>query len=115
VYNFPGNVIFTACEFSRPLSPVFETSQEAQTQSTGSISTWPNPFTGSFTAELDMAAGQYQITLMDMNGRVIENKQVEVQNGKVQLSVSGEGLSSGVYLLNLQGNGSTTNLKVVKQ
>jgi len=115
VVSLSGSMRLTASDSLNSLSPVFETSQEAQTQSTGSISTWPNPFTSSFTAELDMAAGQYQITLMDMNGRVIENKQVEVQNGKVQLSVSGEGLSSGVYLLNVQGNGSNTNLKVVKQ
>jgi len=118
--SLSGTIRFTASDSLNSLSPVFVNNNTTTTTTTteaisGTISTWPNPFNSSFTAELDVAAGSYQVTLMDMNGKVIESKLVEVQNGKVQMNVSGEGLSSGVYLLNVQGNGSNTHLKVVKQ
>ncbi|NUO18869.1 T9SS type A sorting domain-containing protein [bacterium] len=70
-----------------------------------SIRAFPNPFNAVTTLEIEVArAGEYEVVLYDVTGRVAAN----VFRGRIEhsqrLSVDAAGLSSGVYFARLSGS-----------
>ncbi len=74
----------------------------------------PNPSNGDFAINMsEAAAGDYQMTITDIAGNLIQTEAVSV-NGTTTLNVELE-VTSGVYFVNLSnGNKSTTKRVMIK-
>ncbi|NUO18867.1 T9SS type A sorting domain-containing protein [bacterium] len=76
-----------------------------------SIRAFPNPFNALTTLEIEVArAGEYEVVLYDVTGRIAAN----VFRGRIEhsqrLSVDAAGLASGVYFAQLTGQGDASAL-----
>ena len=68
-----------------------------------SISVYPQPAKDLLNISLNYCYEKtIEIKIMDINGREIENKELEVAQGKTQLSTSE--LANGVYILQITNN-----------
>ncbi|OWP63790.1 hypothetical protein CDA63_07320 [Hymenobacter amundsenii] len=79
------------------------------------VSVYPNPATSTQDAQLDLSgapAGTYQVTLVDMTGRVLRSF-TQLGGSNELLNVAG--LPAGTYLVQVQGNGQSFTKRVVKQ
>ncbi|NVO83979.1 beta strand repeat-containing protein [Hymenobacter terrestris] len=79
------------------------------------IDVYPNPATATQDAKLDLSgapAGTYQVTLVDMTGRVLRTFR---QNGGTVQELQLTNLRSGTYLVQVKGNGQSFSRRVVKQ
>jgi spore coat protein CotH len=62
---------------------------------------YPNPASGTVTLKVDMV-GDYQITLRDLNGREVIQKNMDKSSEKVTFNISN--VSSGFYIISLSSN-----------
>jgi PKD repeat protein len=83
---------------------------EADARNDG-ISTWPQPFSNELTLSGDDLDGSYWITLLDMAGRIADDRQLTI-NGTVQLDY--RAIPPGSYILRLQGASSVRTVRVLK-
>ena len=83
---------------------------EADARNDG-ISTWPQPFSNELTLSGDGLDGSYWITLLDMAGRIADDRQLTI-NGTVQLDY--RAIPPGSYILRLQGASSVRTVRVLK-
>ena len=75
---------------------------------------YPNPNSGEFTILNKGNAKQSNVKLLDIQGRVVYDNQVNfTQNGQKQIQV--RNLNSGVYVLLIQGDGKLEQHRVVIQ
>nr|WP_251047200.1 T9SS type A sorting domain-containing protein [Hymenobacter sp. ISL-91] len=75
----------------------------------------PNPATATQDAKLDLSgasAGTYQVTLVDMTGRVLRTFR---QNGGTVEPLQLTSLPTGTYLVQVKGNGQSFSQRVIKQ
>jgi hypothetical protein len=75
-----------------------------------SISVYPNPFNNEFSIMLPTSDGA-NIQLFDINGRLIENRQVQ---DEYEITM-GQNLNTGVYLVRVEQNGETQSFKLIKK
>ncbi len=78
---------------------------------------YPNPFTGSFTVELELVeAAEVHIQLVDITGRLarVAYRESQMEAGVHQIPVNGAGLASGVYECRIVAGGAYRQVKVVK-
>jgi hypothetical protein len=74
---------------------------------------YPNPFNSQLTLEIESAhAGPTQVQLFDISGRLAQTVAGTLQPGTQQISLSADGLASGVYFATLAGQ-STPPVKIV--
>jgi len=66
-----------------------------------SISIYPNPSTGIYSMELDVKPSQVQV--MDMNGRIVQDINVQNTNGVITFDLSGK--ENGAYIVNVIADG----------
>ncbi|NVO30567.1 right-handed parallel beta-helix repeat-containing protein [Hymenobacter lapidiphilus] len=79
------------------------------------IDVYPTPATATQDAKLDLSgapAGTYQVTLVDMTGRVLRTSR---QNGGTVQELQLTNLPTGTYLVQVKGNGQSFSRRVVKQ
>lgn len=69
---------------------------------------YPNPTKGQFTVELEAAS--WEFSLYDLRGQLIKSK---IVSGNKEI-ISTDDLESGVYMLQLKSNGSSTYKRIVK-
>ena len=75
------------------------------------IVAWPNPTEGELNiAMTNNLSGTVDVTITDLNGRVVLNETRRLINGKNQLRLSTENLGAGMYMVRI-GNG-TENVSV---
>ncbi|MBL0043898.1 MAG: T9SS type A sorting domain-containing protein [Flavobacteriales bacterium] len=75
------------------------------------IVAWPNPTAGELNiAMTNNMSGNVEVTITDLNGRVVLNEARRLINGKNQLRLSTENLGAGMYMVRI-GNG-TENVSV---
>ncbi|MEQ9062714.1 MAG: T9SS type A sorting domain-containing protein [Vicingaceae bacterium] len=66
------------------------------------IDVFPNPNQGSFTLELNTSrASRLDVTLMSIDGRIVESRKTNIEAGKTTLFYEHEDLKSGLYLLRI--------------
>jgi extracellular elastinolytic metalloproteinase len=77
-----------------------------------SLKVYPNPTETELIIQTPNNLGEVTISLMDINGRIVFRKQTELFNS---ISINTSGLNSGLYILNITGDGMDYNEKIVKQ
>ena len=85
--------------------------------SEGAISVFPNPFKNEIQVNMEVAeAGQVELRLTDVVGRVIYSEVLNVTAGGTTVKIElDDRLSKGVYLLDVNGAGYEEVIKVVKE
>jgi subtilisin-like proprotein convertase family protein len=103
--NMPGNM--NGCN----LTSVNETAAPQ-----GSVTVYPNPFTGLLNVQLDVAlASPAQISFTDLSGRTVLTTPVQQLNAGLQtVSIDASQLPAGVYLLRVQTGNVVRVQRVVK-
>ncbi len=90
----------------------------ARVKPKGDIVTFPNPFQATIRILLiDNTSPNINIQLLDVTGKKVYNKRIDVQEGEDLIEIDfEENLPKGVYLLNIKyPDGSFTTRKLVKQ
>ena len=83
---------------------------------TASMAVYPNPATsGYFTVAYQLKGKTLPVTLQvaDLSGRVVYNRQVNVQAGMNQQRIQTQNWASGAYFLSLQVAGERTTQKII--
>ncbi|MFL5764702.1 MAG: T9SS type A sorting domain-containing protein [Bacteroidia bacterium] len=75
-----------------------------------SLSVYPNPSNGIFTADLGNTNGKSEIQVYNILGKVIYSKEVSA-NGKMSIDLSGE--ANGSYFMNVKNAAGTTTRKII--
>ncbi|WP_246849917.1 lectin-like domain-containing protein [Rufibacter roseolus] len=78
------------------------------------LAAYPNPTLGKVVlVSADLPAGTATVTLLHVNGRVVFQKQVEVNAGDIELDLAGQ--AAGVYCIQVQTAAGKGVVRVVKQ
>ncbi|WP_367392868.1 T9SS type A sorting domain-containing protein [Lewinella sp. LCG006] len=89
-------------------------SETSLVQSTNEVKVFPNPTDGLTTVKWEEAGGFTQVSIMDVNGRVLIQEALDPSDYVMQIDMSR--LSSGVYLLLLSTNtGELVSKRIVRQ
>ncbi|MGB3525915.1 MAG: PKD domain-containing protein, partial [Flavobacteriales bacterium] len=75
------------------------------------VKTWPQPFSRALTLSGDALNGSYRVTLLDMAGRIADDRQLTI-NGTAQLDY--RTIPPGSYILRLQGDTAVRSVRVLK-
>ena len=104
--TFGGGIFHTGTlETNRPIG-TFE--EDAADVLKNTVKLFPNPATDKTTLEAVLAAGTYTVSVIDMNGRLVKNQQVQVTaQGSVQLEVNLQGIQPGLYTVGIEGKPAT--------
>ncbi|MEM9921581.1 MAG: T9SS type A sorting domain-containing protein [Bacteroidota bacterium] len=83
--------------------------------SEGQINIFPNPFTASTNIELELTkATDVQVTMYNVIGRQMYNRNYGLLNGRQQLNINGGDLPKGAYLLQLYLDEQLITRRVIK-
>ena len=77
------------------------------------VAIFPNPTANSFTIKINNYNGPVNIQMFDLNGRLIQESKINQFTNEETLSV--KGLSSGVYLLKINGQNLNYTKKLIVQ
>lgn len=78
------------------------------------VTVYPNPTKESINVSIANQRGQKtQLSLIDLNGRIIRSASLDVQNDKFVETVNLRGLPDGVYLLDIQSGDKKTTKRIV--
>lgn len=75
-----------------------------------SIIVYPNPSTGAFTLNYPEGKGEYQLTIYDLMGRMIERRTLNLDSEK---KANFEIKTRGMYIVTLQNEGSAHTQKII--
>jgi hypothetical protein len=77
------------------------------------VSAYPNPFNGAISLEIESpAATSRELVIYDLMGRIALTKLVSLSVGSQRVTVTADGLPSGIYFATLRGS-SAAPLKIV--
>jgi len=71
--------------------------------STGSLSIFPNPATGTVNVQLQAPPGQLLLQVIDASGRVVRMLSLQSTGGPMSTVVDLSGLATGVYFIRVAG------------
>lgn len=75
-----------------------------ESDAASSMKLFPNPAQDFTTLELDVNAGDYTVEVIDLNGRTVLAKSINVaDNGVQQIKLNVSALSNGMYVIGVQG------------
>lgn len=97
------------------IRPIIE--REYRNSSIASFSADPNPFSGSFSLQIEAIDNtEAQVTLLNTTGQTIYSAKQKLQKGTNSLKINGLGnLPAGVYFVQITAGGVVATKKVVKQ
>ena len=76
---------------------------------------YPNPFKDKLNIDFAaLAKGEITVQIIDVSGKIIENKKLEVLPGNNSILFETNHLVNGVYMMNIVGEGLNKTLKLVK-
>jgi hypothetical protein len=97
------------------LSPVVVPSSDVVVETVNEVKVWPNPFNESVNLGFDMDVdAQVTVRMMDMNGRMVYNQNMQVKKGYNTMNINGSELSNGMYLINIINQGEVKTIRIVK-
>ena len=71
---------------------------------------YPNPTNGTFTIKSTLNVGDVTVSIFDINGRKVFEKDIDLQN-RIILDV--QGLTAGVYVVQINGNNYSHTTKLI--
>jgi WD40 repeat protein len=77
------------------------------------VSVGPNPSEGVFNVSLADATGNWDISLIDLQGRTVCHQQLQAQQLQAGVSVGSNSLSPGIYLLQLAQDNKSFSTRVM--
>lgn len=79
------------------------------------VNAFPNPaMEDELTIQFASSSAQVQISMMDANGKVIFNKQIDTQAGTNNLTIDISDLVNGIYFIQLHGTQINEHLKFIR-
>ena len=79
-----------------------------------SLLAYPNPSNGQFTVKIENAAGgMYALEITDIQGKAIEQQNIDLETGTTVVKMSHLGLQTGVYLLQFLQDGQSIQLQKI--
>ncbi|MBL0044000.1 MAG: T9SS type A sorting domain-containing protein [Flavobacteriales bacterium] len=79
------------------------------------IVAWPNPTAGELNiAMTNSLSGNVEVTITDLNGRVVLSEARRLINGKNQLRLSTENLGAGMYMVRIGNGRENVSVRFVK-
>ena len=97
------------------LSETFNASNNAENKLAVSLKVYPNPVETVLNIEtIGSSAGQHTLTVTNVAGQVMINKQVEIDFGMDFTQVDVSSLAQGVYNVTLSKDGKVTSTRVIK-
>ncbi|MFZ5940972.1 MAG: family 16 glycosylhydrolase [Bacteroidota bacterium] len=79
-----------------------ESTESARGEEDLKTEVWPNPFSDFIMVSTPPAAGEYTLSVFDMQGRLLYKEAGNDGNGEKRFGL--EGLENGIYLLNIQSS-----------
>ena len=78
------------------------------------LSVYPNPFSGTLTIDATgVSSSRTDATIMDINGRVVLQRQVELAAGRISIPVAD--LPAGSYVLRLANDSGVSTVRLVRE
>src|SRR5205085_7019221 len=79
----------------------------------GELILYPNPARGQFTIEFSkITAKILTLKLISSEGKIVKNEEVNLSNGQLKKAMSLEGISQGVYFMEISSDHFTEAIKV---
>ena len=91
---------------------------EASVDETGrrsAVAIAPNPSVGTMNLIIASEAHSAQLSIIDMNGRVVGQESLTGFSGLVQRPIDVSALPAGLYLVRVQGDGLDVTVRLVKE
>lgn len=99
-----------------PLATASTETNDAVAKPGYKISVSPNPFTASFVIHVNESkACKYSISIITVDGQIVNNLNKEISAGKTQVSIAADNLKPGMYILKIDTPSGTQYQKIVKQ
>jgi hypothetical protein len=103
-YGFGKNVLFKATQ---------DVAGVKENEAVAAFQVYPNPATDNITVAFDAQDGDYAVTLVDLQGRVVLNNNYTNLSGAQTISVPVSNVAKGNYLVKVSSNGTSTVKSVV--
>ncbi len=100
--SFTGSLMIRP-DFGIPPDPPVSVGPEVELATSFEVKAFPNPTTGQVQLELKGSSGSSILHLMDLQGRVLENRQVMGDRAQLELGY----LPNGIYLLQVMDAGTS--------
>ncbi|HWY98802.1 MAG TPA: T9SS type A sorting domain-containing protein, partial [Bacteroidia bacterium] len=109
----PGNLLLAAT-FGRGTweTPTYVNVGINQLSFTNYVKVYPNPAKGNVHVAFDGAAGDYELTMVDILGRKVYSENIK-NTGHYDGSIDVSEFGSGVYIVSINGKNGKTEKKVV--
>lgn len=112
VYGYNGANSATSCYTLRVQLGTASRGDDLITGNVQKVDVFPNPVNNVVNINLTGYTGKSNLSLFDVNGRLVLNRQVSTQNTPLDISA----LPAGVYMLRIKNGGKEVNMtKIIKQ
>lgn len=112
ICNNSGVVIYRGTNNIKDTTVAVTSRSKATTDDLIAVSSiMPNPTSGRFTVVLSQPLNNYNVLLLDVNGKVLEKRK---ESGNT-LSFDIGSKPAGIYFVRIEGNGRVSTFKVLKQ
>lgn len=71
---------------------------------------YPNPSNGEINVQSKYDIGQAKVSIFDMNGRIVFSQEIEMRQTS---SINASGLTAGIYLIQIEGEGYSQTSKLI--
>lgn len=80
------------------------------------VNIFPNPSNGKYTVNLGMNySGNIRIRTLDIAGRIVTDETINMNKGNNFQQIDLTNFAKGIYMLNIEVNGTNANFKLVKE
>ena len=81
-----------------------------------SIKIYPNPTSGKVTIEVsDIPSKVVTVKLISIQGKILRTEEIKIINGQLNKTIQLEGISAGIYYLEIMSEKYKNTLKVIKE
>jgi hypothetical protein len=101
-----GNVV--SLDNNRAIAPTISTSENV------GVKAYPNPFVNTINVSISGHAGEYQLALVDVSGKILWIKTGTKTEGNFTQSINTSSLQRGIYFIKVVQNSESSVIKLVK-